>query len=92
MKVVLIRNCFDIFSVYVWLMCAAQALEIITVDSESKAKQITDRRRRMDELRRAVESEQQHQIVLNKKAAEAAKLEEAVQGTIIPFTWTEEEY
>jgi hypothetical protein len=57
----------------------AQALEIITVDSESKAKQITDRRRRMEDLRRSVENEQQHQVILKKKAAEAA-IEEAVQG------------
>lgn len=63
-----------------FVVCVAQALEIITVDSEGKAKQITDRRRRMDELRRSVETDQQHQIVMKKKAAEAAKIEEAVQG------------
>ena len=41
--------------------------------------QITARRRRMVDLRRFLESEQQHQVVLKKKAAEAA-IEEAVQG------------
>ena len=41
--------------------------------------QITARRRRMEDLRRSLESEQQHQVVLQKKAAEAA-IEEAVQG------------
>ena len=55
-------------------------LEIIAVlDSKGKAKQITARRRRMEDLRRSLESEQQHQVVLKKKAAEAA-IEEAVQG------------
>lgn len=54
-------------------------LEIIAVDSKGKAKQITARRRRMVDLRRFLESEQQHQVVLKKKAAEVA-IEEAVQG------------
>ena len=55
-------------------------LEIIAVDSKGKAKQITARRRRMEDLRCSLESEQQHQeVVWKKKAAEAA-IEEAVQG------------
>ena len=41
--------------------------------------QITARRWRMEDLRCSLESEQQHQVVLQKKAAEAA-IEEAVQG------------
>ena len=54
-------------------------LEIIAVDSKGKAKQITARRRCMEDLKRSLESEQKHQVVWKKKAAEAA-IEEAVQG------------
>lgn len=55
-----------------------QAQELITVDSEARAKQIADRRSRMDELRRAAEAEQQFQAILQKQAAEAAKRAEAL--------------